>query len=414
MSGAEPKRPLLVLTSTFPRWPNDHEPPFVYELCRRLTDRFDVTVLAPHAPGAKRREIMDRIQVERFRYAPDRLEKLAYTGGIPARLKRHPWLIMLVPLFVMAQLFVACRLIRGTQPTVVHAHWIVTGGLVARLLRPFARARFRLVLTAHGGDVYGLRHPLLARLKRWVLSDADAITAVSPALADELIALGALSQSITVQAMGTDLRRLFIPAEPRESGPQVIYAGRLVEKKGVDTLIKAFAKARLAVKGLQLQIAGHGPEQEALAKLVSDMGLDSQVHMIGPYRLTDLPGLYANASLAVFPFRVAADGDQDGLGLAIVEAMGCGVPVITTRLPVLAELAEHGVTAITVDTDDVDALATEIIAYFQDPTSAKRLALAARERVLARFDWQVVSARYATILEADLSPDDAHHSRADS
>ncbi|HEY0675481.1 MAG TPA: hypothetical protein VGD25_04670, partial [Immundisolibacter sp.] len=80
---AEPaSRPrLLVLTSTFPRWVGDHEPPFVFELSRRLAQQFEVHVLAPHAPGAQLQETLDGVHVQRFRYAPEPLQQLAYDGG---------------------------------------------------------------------------------------------------------------------------------------------------------------------------------------------------------------------------------------------------------------------------------------------------------------------------------------------
>ena len=81
---------ILVTASTFPRWQGDTEPPFVFELCRRLQKRgVDIDIIAPHAPGAKAMEVMDGINVYRYRYGPERLEVLAYQGGILANLKRH-------------------------------------------------------------------------------------------------------------------------------------------------------------------------------------------------------------------------------------------------------------------------------------------------------------------------------------
>ena len=88
MSTSAPRTSILVLTSTFPRWKGDVEPPFVHELARRLTDSFDVHVLAPHAPGSKCHEILDGVHVHRFRYGPAILERLAYQGGILANLKK--------------------------------------------------------------------------------------------------------------------------------------------------------------------------------------------------------------------------------------------------------------------------------------------------------------------------------------
>ena len=79
--GAQRPR-LLVLTSTYPRWAGDPEPGFVHELSRRLTDKFQVTVLCPHACGALPKEQLDGVKVIRYRYAPERWERLVNNGGI--------------------------------------------------------------------------------------------------------------------------------------------------------------------------------------------------------------------------------------------------------------------------------------------------------------------------------------------
>ena len=77
-----PRPVLLVLASTYPRWADDHEPGFVHELARRLTDRFRVLALVPHSPGSSTRETLDGVEVIRYRYAPGRLETLVNDGGI--------------------------------------------------------------------------------------------------------------------------------------------------------------------------------------------------------------------------------------------------------------------------------------------------------------------------------------------
>jgi len=394
--------PLLIITSTFPRWQDDHEPPFVYELARRLTDRFAVTVLAPHAPGATRREQMDGVDVRRFRYAPDRFEKLAYEGGIPTRLRQHPWLTLLVPVFVMIQLVAAYDLVRQLRPVSVHAHWLITGGLIATLIKRFSSIPFRLLVTAHGGDVYGLRHPLALRIKRWVLANADHTTVVSEALAREIDDLGADPGKVTIQAMGTDLRDLFVPHDPPAGPPTLVYAGRLVKKKGVDTLLRAGALVHRSVKDLQIVVAGHGPEQHDLETLAGQFGIRAITRFTGPYKLHDLPQIYARANLAVFPFRAAADGDQDGLGLAIVEAMGCGVPVICSDIAALDDLLIDGSTGLRAPADDVEAFALAIQRTLRDPKASQQRAAAARELVATRYDWQQVTSHYAALLAPDL------------
>jgi hypothetical protein len=105
------KKKILVLSSTFPRWKNDHEPAFVYELSKRLAEQFDVYVLAPHTAGSSKEEIFENIQVHRFRYAPEKLEKLAYNGGIATNLKLQPIKYLLVLPFLIAEYFAASRLV---------------------------------------------------------------------------------------------------------------------------------------------------------------------------------------------------------------------------------------------------------------------------------------------------------------
>ena len=99
------KLKLLVVTSTFPRWQNDTDPPFVYELSRRLTDTFDITVHAPHYPCAQTREIMDGMDIHRFRYFFASFEKLAGSTGILPTLHHNKLYYGLVPFFLLAQFF---------------------------------------------------------------------------------------------------------------------------------------------------------------------------------------------------------------------------------------------------------------------------------------------------------------------
>ena len=112
MTGAAARRPvLLVLASTYPRWTGDPEPGFVHELSKRLADDFRVIVLGPHAPDAKPREMLEGVEVVRYRYAPERWETLVNDGGIVTNLKLQRWKLLLVPGFVLMQAWCAWRFI---------------------------------------------------------------------------------------------------------------------------------------------------------------------------------------------------------------------------------------------------------------------------------------------------------------
>jgi glycosyltransferase involved in cell wall biosynthesis len=398
MNEARSKPSLLVLTSTYPRWRNDHEPGFVHELCRRLTDRFDVSVLAPHDPGALQQETLDGVRVHRFRYAPDRFERLAYRGGIPANLKRRPWLFFLVPWFLTAQLLAAYRLVREARPEVVHAHWLLPSGLIGAMLQELPGASFRLVVTAHGADVHLAGDPLSRLLKREVLRSANQVTVVSTALRDKLeSALPHIRPAVA--PMGVDLQHRFVPAGPPDDDPTLVFAGRLVEKKGVDVLLHALQRVRQWTPEIRLLIAGHGPLESELRKLTSELALEDRVSFLGSIPNERLPAVLSRAHIAVLPFRIAADGDQEGLGLVTVEAMGCGVPVIASDLPAIHDVITDDVNGRLVPPDDPIKLSDTIIELLANPETSRRLARQARQRAVERFDWDVVSARYADLLD---------------
>lgn len=385
---------LLVLTSTYPRWKGDPEPGFVHELSRRLTNVFDVTVLAPHAGGAAVEETLDDVRVRRFRYAPVRWETLVNDGGIVANLKRSPLKYLLLPSFFLGQAFAAWRLIRRWRPQVVHAHWLVPQGGLAALLRRFAGGPPFLV-TSHGADLYALRSPPLPAIKRWVARNAAGITVVSHAMKEELERIGVDSSRAEVRSMGVDLMSGFTPDANvgREDG-SLLFVGRLVEKKGLRHLLDAMPRILSQRPGVRLRVAGFGPEEAGLRAQAARLGLDASVQFLGPVPQAELPALYRRATLFVAPFVEAASGDQEGLGLVMIEAAGCGCPVIASDLPAVRDVLQERVAP-----GDAVALAEGILGFLAlDVDARQQRADALRQRLLERFDWQNVAHGYARAL----------------
>jgi len=384
--GGLPK--LVVLASTYPRWQYDHEPSFVHELCRRLTPWFKVVVICPHAAGAKRSEVLDGVRVERYRYGWDGLETLVNDGGITTNLRRAPWKWLLVPGFVAMQWATARREIQGD--VVVHAHWIITPGIVARLLRaPF-------VVTSHGADLFALRGKVSRALKRFVLARSRAMTVVSHAMLDDA---GMLleGKKITVSPMGVDLRERFVPRldVAREQG-RILFVGRLVEKKGVEVLLRAMPLVLDRVPNATLTIVGFGPLEERLKSECTALGLDGVVTFIGAVQQAGLVDYYRTASVFAAPFRTASSGDREGLGLVLVEALGCGCPVVTSDVPAIRDVASDMPGIRLVTPGDPRRLADGLIASLSTDGSAA--STPDHARLMQRFDWNVVAARYAELL----------------
>lgn len=390
---------ILVLTSTFPRWPDDSEPPFVYQLCRRLRDDYDITVLAPHAPGAKAYEQLGGIAVHRFRYAPETLELLAYEGGIPAKLKRSAALWLLVPVFLIAQFWATLRLIRSIRPDVVHAHWLIPQGLIAVLAGKLGRNKPRILMTAHGADLFAFEGKLGRLLKRQALTGADHVSVVSREMADRVQAQGVAANAITIAPMGTDLIDAFVPRDPVTEAPTLVFAGRLVEKKGVADLLAAMPQVLSLVPEARLLIVGDGPLHQQLVAVAEQLDIVTAVAFLGRMTPAEMPAIYRRARLAVLPFRIARDGDQEGLGLVAVEAMGCGLPVIVGDVPAIHDVVTHADTGWIVPPGAPDVLADAIVRLLQNQDLASQIGAAARAHVVANFDWSVSAGRYDRILQ---------------
>jgi len=391
---------LLVLTSTYPRWPDDHEPSFVHELCKRLTGDFDVTVLCPHAAGAAIDEVMDDVRIRRYRYAPARLETLVNEGGIITNLRRQPWKWLLIPGFLFAQAWATWQLIRRLRPDIIHAHWLVPQGLLVAALSRIDRRTPPLLVTSHGADLYTLRGGVMAILKRFVIRRAAAVTVVSQAMRTELGNIGADTGKVDIQPMGADLTERFTP-DPLviRSEAEILFVGRLVEKKGLLYLIEAMPSILANHPNAFLTVAGFGPEEPALRSQAQALGIDERVNFIGAVTQTRLPALYRRATVFVAPFVRAASGDQEGLGLVCIEAMGCGCPVIVSDLATSRDMFTDVVGVVFVPQANSSALAIAIQKTLSVSNNYEYAAISNRQQLIQRFDWYSVSQHYFQILQ---------------
>jgi len=398
----EGRRNLLVLTSTFPRWSGDKEPRFVELLCFELAKYHEVTVLAPHCRGATTQETIESggrtINVHRFRYFIAGLEVLAYNGGILPRIRRRPLSVFLVPFFLVAQFAKIISLHRKFQYDVVHAHWIIPQGLVAGLFRRLSRKAPAIVVTSHGGDLFALRGKLLTKLKRWVLRSVDQVTVVSEAMRLYCTDLGIDAEKVHVRSMGVDLTDTFTMGDLQSPRKGLIFVGRLVEKKGVGYLLQAMAILVARYPDLSLTVVGDGPDENDLRAIASELQLDQNVRFVGSKLNTELPAMLRSSKLFVMPSIVSKSGDQEGLGLVAVEAMGCGCAVVATDLPAIRDTVQHRKTGLVARAADADDLAEKIELLMEDDALRSELAIAANQFARNHFDWSVVGADYQLLI----------------
>lgn len=274
------------------------------------------------------------------------------------------------------------RLLARLQPDLLHAHYASGYGTLARLAgwRP-------TLLSVWGSDVYEFpaRGPLQARLLRGNLRAAQALASTSEAMAGQLRRLWPAAGPIAITPFGVDTAR-FSPAPGERTAGGALTLGTvktLAPAYGIDLLLQAFAvlRQRLPAAALRLRLVGGGPQRAELLALAQALGLGDTVEFIGPVDHAEVPAQLRLLDIYVAPSR------HESFGVAVIEAMACGLPVVVSDAGGLPEVVQAGVSGLVVPVGDVAALADALAALVVDAGLRRRLAQAGRDRAVAQYDW---------------------------
>lgn len=386
--GVKQKKKLLVTASTFPRWKGDTEPRFVLDLASHMTDEFDVTVLVPAAPGAKERETLDGVKVIRYHYFPiHKYETLCYPGAIVPRIKEKRIRILLVPLLLFSLYFHLWKLLPDYD--IVHAHWLIPQGIVQSFFKkPY-------IVTGHGGDVVSLNKGIFRKLKIQCMKRAKNVTVVSEHLKKRMQELIpeiqplVISMGVNTSQFGKQHRVLdyFGQGDKRV----VLFVGRLVEIKGVEYLIEAMKKV-----DAMLVIVGDGPLRKELKARAAS--IKDKVVFMGAKTHEELKTIYASADIFVAPSITTKAGEQEGLGLTVLEAMASGLAIVANNSGGIVQLIENGVNGLLCKEKNVEELANGIKRILDDDELRYEI-IHNVEDTIREYDYEVVAQKYMKIIK---------------
>jgi glycosyltransferase involved in cell wall biosynthesis len=374
---------VLFLAHAFPRAAGDLPGNFVLRLAAALAaEGVAVTALAPAADGVVRHERLDGVEVHRYRYAPARLETLAYSGGMHVRAASGGGAVATGGLLTAGSL-AAWRHGRGAD--LLHAHWWVPGGLQA-----LASGRRPLVTTLHGTDLrLALRNPLARAACARVLRASALVTTVSTWLRDRAAQVApAVAARLRVAPMPVD-EAVFQPPPAGAPRDELLFVGRLDAQKGLADALRALPRLTGRAAGLPLRVIGHGPELAALQRLAGQLGIAARVRWEPYVPLAELAGRYRRAAALLVPSRA------EGLGLVAVEAQLSATPVVAAAAGGLVDVVADGRTGRTFPPGEPAALATAVSGLLDDPAGAAALAERARQAALERFSRRAAARAYA-------------------
>jgi glycosyltransferase involved in cell wall biosynthesis len=399
-----PARPLRILTIThnYPRFAGDPAGAFVARISEGVAARgHEIEVIAPHAPGTATDERVADVRVRRFRYGPENLERVAYTGSLHGRALLSPLAALAFPGFLLAFARAVGGAVHRFVPDVLHAHWWVPGGWFA------SRGRVPYLITCHGSDVRLLeRGELIRRIARPAFRRAARITTVSNFLAGDIRRiLPGLETEVLVTPMPVDVHGFLKGVGTRKAQPpRILYAGNLVRSKGVDVLLRAVAELERRGVACQLKILGEGPVRPDLETLARDLGIGFKVTFASFIPQAQMAAEYGASTVTVLPSR----GRAEGLGLTLVEALLAGCAVVGTAAGGIPEVVEHERTGLIARDGDAAHLASQIQRLLTDASLRERLAGAGKEHVLRIHSPEAAIARFLEIYDA-VADDQPHH-----
>jgi glycogen(starch) synthase len=260
------------------------------------------------------------------------------------------------------------RLAREFAPDVVHSH--DAGPVLWMYSRVARRDRRPLVVTLHNVMTRKFESvlPVLAKMLR----DADWVTAVSQAVADDVLEYEpSVAARMSVIVNGIAPLSAEVTAIP-DGPPRLLCMGRLDHQKGFDVAIAALAQLRRRYADARLVVAGDGPERDRLLALACTLGVDDSVDFLGEVGPERVAALLGACAAVVMPSRF------EGLPLVALEAAWAGRPIVAAQSPGLTEAVVPGETAVTVPAEDAGALAEGIGELLGDSRRAGELGRRAR------------------------------------
>ncbi|MGI9241377.1 MAG: glycosyltransferase [Verrucomicrobiales bacterium] len=290
------------------------------------------------------------------------------------------------PIVYRGEYGVLNRLLERRQADLMHVYFGHTGVHLLPFIKRWPRP---VVVSFHGMDIMPREDKpgYLENLKD-LLQTIPLVMARSHSLKERMLELGCPEEKFRLNRTGIPLDNFpFTERQfPADGGWHFVQACRLVEKKGLDVALRAFARFAADRPDARFTIAGDGPLREQLDRQVADLGLGEKVGFVGFLTEVELRELYHSAHIFVHPSQITEDQNQEGIPNSMLEAMSTGLPVLATLHGGIPEAVDDGRAGLLSAERDVDGLLDHMERLAHDPELWAKMGRQASEDMHENFE----------------------------
>ncbi|MFT4414431.1 glycosyltransferase [Fredinandcohnia humi] len=279
----------------------------------------------------------------------------------------------------LTSVFALKKELASFKPTILHAHYVSSYGLIGALANYHT-----FYVSVWGRDIYQFpqQNAINKSLVQFTLRKADVICSTSHVMAEETKKY--IDKPVEVTPFGVDLGKFKPVSVEKEAGTLTIGTVKaLSDKYGIADLIHAFVEVHGKHPHTKLLIVGDGPQREEYIELTKKLGIDAVTTFTGRVPNDKVP-TYINQ---IDIFAVPSTEDSESFGVAAVESMACGVPVVVSNVGGLPEVVKEGVTGFVVQKENPQQLAAAFETLLNDEELRNKMGQAGIEHVKAQYDW---------------------------
>jgi glycosyltransferase involved in cell wall biosynthesis len=386
-----------VITSAYPEFRDDPHGIFVHRLMREIRQQgHEVHILAPYT-GGETEYILDGVNVEKFNYFyPKKYQRLAGRSGMIDNVKEGFFVKFQFLTFIFFNAINSCRKLKDMD--IIHVQWPIPNGLGALFLKIFYKVNY--INTIHGEEVYLSKKYHTTPILKLLVNQSSKTSTNSSATLKACLDAGLKREKLEIIPFGVDTN-FFKPINLKKDKDifQILSVGYLIERKGFKYLITSLKEVLKEQSNVSLKIVGSGPLEKKIKHFIKELKLENNIEVINNVSDDKLLEIYNSSDLFVLPSIIDSQGNTEGLGVVLLEAMACKLPVIGSNIGGIPDIVHDGENGFLVPQKDSTKISKAIIDIITNDEHRENFAINGYEMVKGHFSWELIAKQYITLYE---------------